>query len=206
MLLFLLGTCVTASNDYPWRTQHVPKVHFFMDCWFDQLSLEIEKDYSFHYCVFLQFKNHMFNYLKSCDLTQRWYKIFFMSAFIRKADNQLLTLWMLGNFTWFFVKKIYMIFCRLLIFYIFFQNQLFRKILIGIPSENQTIWIQNILSGLIWIQTFAKVIWWNKQVSIIMCWTWKYPLFLPFRTLMSSAFSSAYALWLPLLPFGTVWL
>ena len=35
-----------------------------------------------------------------------------------------------------------------------FQNQLFRKILSGIPSEYQTVWIQimpDILSGLIWV-------------------------------------------------------
>ena len=41
----------------------------------------------------------------------------------------------------------------------FFQNQLFRKILSGIPSECQADWIQtrpNILSGLIWVQTVCK--------------------------------------------------
>ena len=41
----------------------------------------------------------------------------------------------------------------------FFQNQLFRKNLSGIPSEWQTVWIQirpNILSGLIWVQTVCK--------------------------------------------------
>ena len=41
----------------------------------------------------------------------------------------------------------------------FFQNQLFRKILSGIPSECQRVWIQirpNILSGLVWIQTVCK--------------------------------------------------
>ena len=41
----------------------------------------------------------------------------------------------------------------------FFQNKLFRKILSGIPSECQTVWIQirpNILSGLIWVQTVCK--------------------------------------------------
>ena len=38
----------------------------------------------------------------------------------------------------------------------FFQNQLFRKILSGIPSECHIVWIQirpNVLSGLIWVQT-----------------------------------------------------
>ena len=41
----------------------------------------------------------------------------------------------------------------------FFQNQLFRIILSGIPSECQTVWIQikpDIMSGLIWIQTVCK--------------------------------------------------
>ena len=41
----------------------------------------------------------------------------------------------------------------------FFKNQLFWKILSGIPSECQTDWIQirpNILLGLIWVQTFRK--------------------------------------------------
>ena len=41
----------------------------------------------------------------------------------------------------------------------FFQNQLFRKILSGIPSEYQTVWIQirpSILWGLIWVQTVCK--------------------------------------------------
>ena len=41
----------------------------------------------------------------------------------------------------------------------FFQNQLFRKILSGIPSECQTVWIQirpDILSGLIRVQTVSK--------------------------------------------------
>ena len=49
-----------------------------------------------------------------------------------------------------------MLFCLLLIF---FQNQLFRKILSGIPSECETAWIQirpDILSGLIWVQTVCK--------------------------------------------------
>ena len=41
----------------------------------------------------------------------------------------------------------------------FFQNQLFQKILSGIPSESQTDWIQirpDILSGLIWVQSVCK--------------------------------------------------
>ena len=42
---------------------------------------------------------------------------------------------------------------------IFFQNQLFRNILSGIPSQCQTDWFQtrpNILSGLIWDQSVCK--------------------------------------------------
>ena len=41
----------------------------------------------------------------------------------------------------------------------FFQNQIFQKILSGILSEHQTVWIQirpTILLGLIWIQTVCK--------------------------------------------------
>ena len=41
----------------------------------------------------------------------------------------------------------------------FFQNQLFRKIISGIPSECITDWIQirpNVLSGLAWAQTVCK--------------------------------------------------
>ena len=51
----------------------------------------------------------------------------------------------------------FMLFCSLLIF---FQNQLFRKNLSGIPSEWQTVRIQispGILLGLIWNQTVCKV-------------------------------------------------
>ena len=42
---------------------------------------------------------------------------------------------------------------------IFFQNQLFRKILSGIPSECQPDLIQirpDVLSGLIWVQSVCK--------------------------------------------------
>ena len=54
-------------------------------------------------------------------------------------------------------EKFFMLFCRLLIF---FPNQLFGKILSGIPAECQTDWIQirpDVLSGLIWTNLFAKV-------------------------------------------------
>ena len=56
----------------------------------------------------------------------------------------------------------------------FFQNQLFQKILseipilLGIPSENLTVWIQirpNILSGLIWVQTVCKDLQQMKKVA-----------------------------------------
>ena len=59
----------------------------------------------------------------------------------------------LDNFQLVFYEKL---FCRLLIF---FQNQLFQKILSGIPPECQTDWIQirpEVLSGLIWVQTVCK--------------------------------------------------
>ena len=41
----------------------------------------------------------------------------------------------------------------------FFQNQLFFKVISGIPSECHTVWIQtrpHVLSGLIWVQTVCK--------------------------------------------------
>ena len=41
----------------------------------------------------------------------------------------------------------------------FFQNQCFRKILSGTPSESQTVRIQirlDILTGLIWVQAVCK--------------------------------------------------
>ena len=44
-------------------------------------------------------------------------------------------------------------------FFFFFQNQLFPKIISGIPSECQTDWIpirRVILSGLIWVQSVCK--------------------------------------------------
>ena len=42
----------------------------------------------------------------------------------------------------------------------FFEYQFFRKILSGLPSECQTVWIQirpDLLSGLIWVQTLGKL-------------------------------------------------
>ena len=50
----------------------------------------------------------------------------------------------------------------------FFQNQLFWKILSGILSECQTVWIQirpDILSGLIWVQTVCK----DYQQRALVC-------------------------------------
>ena len=41
----------------------------------------------------------------------------------------------------------------------FFQNRLFRKILSGIHSQCQTVWIQirpDVVSSLIWVQTVCK--------------------------------------------------
>ena len=41
----------------------------------------------------------------------------------------------------------------------FFQDQLFRKILSGLPSERQLVWTQirsDVLLGLIWVQTICK--------------------------------------------------
>ena len=41
----------------------------------------------------------------------------------------------------------------------YFQNQLFRKFLSGIPSECQMVWIlirPDVLSGLIWVKTICK--------------------------------------------------
>ena len=43
---------------------------------------------------------------------------------------------------------------------ILFQNQLFRKMILEIPSECQTVWIQislDVLSDLIWVHTVCKV-------------------------------------------------
>ena len=51
----------------------------------------------------------------------------------------------------------------------YFQNQLFRKIVSGIPSACQTVWIQirpNILSGLIWVQTVCKS---YQQMTLVWC-------------------------------------
>ena len=59
-----------------------------------------------------------------------------------------LTLCLLGNFSCFFLSSANS-----------FQNELFRKIHSGIPSECQTVWIQirpDVLSGLIWFQTVCK--------------------------------------------------
>ena len=70
--------------------------------------------------------------------------------FIIFTENKVLSLCLLGNF------KFSCFFCRLLIF---FQNQLFQKILLGIRPESQIVWIQirpDVLSGLIWVLTICK--------------------------------------------------
>ena len=59
----------------------------------------------------------------------------------------------------------------------FFQNQLFRKILSGIPSGCQTDWIQirpDILSGLICVRTVCKG---YKQTILVGCWVKNYFFF-----------------------------
>ena len=71
----------------------------------------------------------------------------FISINLLKDYHLGLNLCMLGNFSCFFVV------CRL------FQDQLFRKILSGTPSECQTVWTQirpDKMSGLIWVQTVCK--------------------------------------------------
>ena len=53
--------------------------------------------------------------------------------------------------------KFFPLFCRLSIF---FQNQLFRKIISGIQSEFHTVWIQirpDFLSGLILVQMYQQM-------------------------------------------------
>ena len=57
----------------------------------------------------------------------------------------MLNLCMLANFACFYLSADF-----------FLQNMHFQKIISGIPSECQTVWIQirpDILSGLIWVQT-----------------------------------------------------
>ena len=64
---------------------------------------------------------------------------------------------MLGNFEGFF--------CHL---QIFVHNKVFRKILSGMPSQCQTVWIQirpDKLSGLIWVQTVCKSYLQTRQVG-----------------------------------------
>ena len=102
--------------------------------------------------------------------------IFFKINFSR--STMVFTLCLLGNFAcffvvcWFFLKinfsRSTMVFTLCLLGNFarlflssadFFENQLFRNILSGIPSECQTVWIQirpDILSGLIWVQTVCK--------------------------------------------------
>ena len=64
-----------------------------------------------------------------------------------EGHSQKITHCILGNFSFFF--------CHLLIF----SNQLFKKILSGIPSECQTVWTlirSDDSSGLIWVQTVCQ--------------------------------------------------
>ena len=65
-----------------------------------------------------------------------------------RFDSYLLTLCPLGKFSCFLSSADF-----------FFQNQLFRKTLSGIPPECQKDWIKirpNILSSLIWVQSVCK--------------------------------------------------
>ena len=58
--------------------------------------------------------------------------------------------------SWHFFLVFQVFFCRLLIF---FLNHIYRKILLGIPSECQTVWIQirpDALLGQIWVQSVCK--------------------------------------------------
>ena len=75
---------------------------------------------------------------------------------LKRRKPPILALCLLSNFACFFVV------CW------FFQNQLFQKILSGIPSECQTVLMQirpDILSGLIWIQTICK----GYQQTTLVC-------------------------------------
>ena len=86
----------------------------------------------------------MTGFQKHFKITHQISEYYFQASYEFKRN---LTLCLLGNFS--------MLFCRLL----FFQIQLFRKILSGIPSECQTVWIQirpNLLLGLIWVQTVCE--------------------------------------------------
>ena len=66
---------------------------------------------------------------------------------LEEFQTFVLILCLLGIFSYFFV-----VCC-------FYKINFFKKILSGIPSECQTVWIQirlDILSGLIWVQTVCK--------------------------------------------------
>ena len=74
------------------------------------------------------------------------------------------TLCLLGNMAVFFV-----------VCWTFFHDQLFWKILSGIPSEHQAVWIQirpDVLLGLIWFQTVCKS---YQQMTLVgnELWTMK---------------------------------
>ena len=69
-----------------------------------------------------------------------------------------LTLCMLGNFACFFIVWIF-----------YLKTEFFKKNLLGIPSEYQTVWIQirpDILSGLIWVQTVCKAYQQRKKSTL----------------------------------------
>ena len=75
-----------------------------------------------------------------------------------KSSLFTLSLCLLGNFACFFLTSAD-----------FFQNQLFQKIISGIPSECQTVWIQirpDILLILIWVQTVCKS---YQQITLVSC-------------------------------------
>ena len=71
------------------------------------------------------------------------------------------------------IVHVFFVVCR------FFQNQFFQKILSGMPSVCQTVWIQirpDILSGLIWVQTVCKG---YQQMTLSRQWVNSTSLFSP---------------------------
>ena len=81
-------------------------------------------------------------------VTIHWTKTLFKLVCDNDKSNNFINSLPLGNFSCFFV-----------VCWFFFKNQLFWKILSGIPYECQTDWIQirpDVLSGLIWVQSVCK--------------------------------------------------